>query len=247
MYYTHRLKLSLLLLLFSSYTQPAQIINWLHDDVATFVKGSYKNFAAVGTCFAVSRYVAYDMSKELHNVQKSALLEHINFLEIGAGTGSLSEVFEQQLENLVKQNVIKSYALVLVELEPIYIETLQKRFGSNPNVKIVCQDIAEWETDNQFDFIVSTLPWNSKFFTNDSVNQIQSKINEILTKHGVYSFVEYSLFGKLSRLIRSNNQIENFALKRQVVENMVEEQGYKHKLIWRNIPVPIHVYYLHKK
>ncbi len=69
----------------------------------------------------------------------------------------------------------------------------------------------------------------------------------MLADHGVYSFVEYSLFGKLSRFTRSSNQTENFGLKRKVVESMVEEQGYKHKIVWRNMPVPIHVYYLNKK
>ena len=228
-------------LLFST-IQPNQLTEWFHNDVATFVKGSYNNFAAVGTCFAVSTYVARDMFKELKKKLEEKPQEHVNFLEIGAGTGPLSAVFEKELEQMVARGDIKSYSLILIELEPIFVETLKNRFDNNPNIEIVCQDFAEWQTPNKYDFIVSTLPWNSKFFSADAVNSMQQRINELLDNKGIYTFVEYTLFGKLSRLLRGQSQKD----KRFIVEDMIHRQGYNHKIVWRNVP-PIHVYSLHKE
>lgn len=225
---------------------PNQLTDWFRNDVLTFAQGSRNNFAAVGTCFAVSTYVARDMMKELKRKLSSNPQDHVNFLEIGAGTGPLSAVFEKDLEEMVASGNIKSYSLILIELEPLYVETLEKRFGENKSIEIVCKDFSEWATEDSYDYIVSTLPWNSKFFSSDTVNSIQTRINDLLTDNGTYTFVQYTLFGKLSRFLRGHSQEEKFDEKRYFVEEMVRQQGYDHKIVWRNIP-PIHVYYLNKQ
>ena len=89
-----------------------------------------------------SGYFDYDdLSKTLYNL----LGDKRKVLDIGVGTGLLTE----------KMISLANYDLVGIDFSSGMLEIAKQRLA-NSDVKLICQDITEYETEDKFEAIVST-------------------------------------------------------------------------------------------
>ncbi|NEQ77715.1 MAG: class I SAM-dependent methyltransferase [Okeania sp. SIO2C9] len=89
-----------------------------------------------------SGYFDYDfLSKTLHNL----LGARRKVLDIGVGTGLLTE----------KMLSLANYNIVGVDFSPRMLEIAKKRLAIS-DVRLICQDIIKFETEEKFEAIVST-------------------------------------------------------------------------------------------
>ncbi|NET43212.1 bifunctional 2-polyprenyl-6-hydroxyphenol methylase/3-demethylubiquinol 3-O-methyltransferase UbiG [Okeania sp. SIO2B3] len=89
-----------------------------------------------------SGYFDYDsLSNTLYNL----LGTRRKVLDIGVGTGLLSE----------KMLALANYNIVGVDFSPRMLEIAKKRLA-NSDVRLICEDITQFETEEKFEAIVST-------------------------------------------------------------------------------------------
>ncbi|NES78327.1 MULTISPECIES: bifunctional 2-polyprenyl-6-hydroxyphenol methylase/3-demethylubiquinol 3-O-methyltransferase UbiG [Okeania] len=89
-----------------------------------------------------SGYFNYD---SLSNILYNLLGARRKVLDIGVGTGLLTE----------KMLYLANYNIVGVDFSPRMLEIAKNRLA-NLNVRLICQDITEFETEEKFEAIVST-------------------------------------------------------------------------------------------
>ena len=76
--------------------------------------------------------------------------EHLNIIEIGPGDGRLTE---QIL-------IYKPKELKIIEIDPDLIPTLKTKFSKNQKIKIINENILNYQFIEKVDLIISNLPYN---------------------------------------------------------------------------------------
>ena len=76
--------------------------------------------------------------------------EHLNIIEIGPGDGRLTE---QIL-------IYKPKELKIIEIDPDLIPTLKTKFSKNRKIKIINENILNYQFIEKVDLIISNLPYN---------------------------------------------------------------------------------------
>ena len=76
--------------------------------------------------------------------------EHLNIIEIGPGDGRLTE---QIL-------IYKPKELKIIEIDPDLIPTLETKFNKNQKIKIINENILDYQLIKEVDLIISNLPYN---------------------------------------------------------------------------------------
>lgn len=137
-----------------------------------------KNPRAVGAAAPLSQGVIDQIVKHL---KKRIRLSAVRVLEVGAGIGNVTKSITKLL--------LPQDQLDIVEINPEYCRFLKERFAHQGNVAIHCLSVIEWKPEQPYDFIISTLPFNS--FEPSFVECIFHHYENILKPNGVLSYVEY--------------------------------------------------------
>lgn len=169
-------------LLLCSVTLYSSITDFFHD-TAVFTKEIIRNQREVGALFSCSSFTA----KELTNSLPKELADHTDtyyILEIGAGTGAVTHIIADILKNTSTH-----YIFDVVEINETMCKHLRLKFYDQPQVRIHCCSILDWNPHYTYNYIVSTLPHNSLPPT--LVQGVVDQYQKLMSPNGTLSYIEY--------------------------------------------------------
>lgn len=154
-------------------------------------------------------------------------------IEVGAGSGALTNKI------IAKMNEFDH--LDLVEIEPLLCETLQEKFGHLKNVSIRCMDFLEWHPNYEYDYIVSTLPFNS--FPAGLVQKLTDHLIAVAKNGANLGFVEFKWLSSLRMIAMNQQEKEELQKTRNVVNNFYTKYKLYDTDVYMNFP-PIVIYHM---
>ncbi len=202
---------------------------WSQQTRLAWIKGVFRNPAKVGAIAPCSSYVADELTRYIMHEDRKPL----RILEVGAGTGPITK------EIIKKMN--EDDHLDCIELDAVYCDQLEEKFGEHENVHIHCMSIIDFAPTEKYDVIVSTLPFNS--LPPKLVQQVVDQYNEIIKPGGYITYIEYVVLGNVKRLVLSKEKKAAWDVKQQTLKEWFGRYGVERKIVWRNLP-PSYVYYL---
>lgn len=216
---------------------------WI-DDTIGFMRGGMRNFAAVGTVFPLSRYMAAAMIDKIAQTDIVRTSGQIKIVEMGAGNGALTEYFVAWIDQQM-HDTGKEYQLDLVELDQDFCEILKQKFKAYPWISVYCCDAGTYKNEQPYDIVVSTLPFNSHFFVSDDVENILTNFESLLKKRGIFMYVEYAACGSINKnFVLSKEQQQIYLDKQAILAGFKKKHKAKSTIIFRNIP-PTYLYSMH--
>ena len=202
-------------------------MNFLEEQLF-FLKTLKNKMRTVGALLPTSQAAARVMVSECarHSGPKRVL-------EVGAGTGAITR-------EIVK-HIGPNDALVCVELEPEFVDYLQRRFQTEPEFERVrgrtqikhmsVLDVPADESAEKFDFIISAIPFNN--CAPEFVRAVFAHYQKLLTPRGVLSYIEY-IGGRYARLTLAHSaQIQGV---HDVVAHEMGAYKFRQDTVWRNLP-----------
>jgi phospholipid N-methyltransferase len=199
------------------------------DGVGTFVKGVFNNPKEVGAFTPCSRYVAREVAKHVN----PKIRNRLRVLEIGAGTGVLTEKI---IENLIGHD----FVFDIIEINPDFCKKLYKRFGGYKGVSINAVDILQWHPEEEYDVIVSALPFNN--FSEQFVKDVLYKYEEMIASGGHISYVELAMPKRMRSMFAGDHNGE-YARKKKFIADFKDAHFDEEILVLKNVP-PLYVYHL---
>lgn len=215
---------------------PFTIFSSKFNDLKIFFHQAYNNFQTVGAFAPISRNTAQAINNFINKKIQKEGKTNIRLLEVGAGTGSLSEHFFNFLNNI---NI--DYNLDLVEINAKFCKLLSKKFKKYPQINIHCNDIILYNPSDKYDVIISTLPFNNSFFSPTNIQQILNKYEEIIKEDGLIIYVEYILIGKINRFFLNKDKKEAYDLKHEILDQFKKKHITIKYTIFTNLP-PLYIY-----
>ena len=185
----------------------------------------------IGAIAPFSKKTAKSIFKSLLPEINSKNGQKLMFLEVGPGSGGLSEYFVKKLDKL---NI--NYQLDLVELNEELYKVLVQKFANNPQVNVYCSDIIDWETSNKYNVIVSTLPFNCTFFTNKIVSNIINKYEQLSAQNCCIVCAEYALVGNIYKLFLSEQDKIEYEKKHNTLDKFKNRNETKKEIVLANLP-----------
>jgi phospholipid N-methyltransferase len=195
-----------------------------------FIKHFLRNPIKVGAIAQLNDQVAISLVKY---IKQSDSQKPIKILEVGAGYGNISEHVLQ----LVKADDIVD----IVEVDEKCCQHLNTQFGKRKNVHIHCCSIQNWKPDYEYDFIISTLPFNSypASFVENVINRYQDLSND----RTICSYVEYSGIGKIRESFAQGPKKSMIKARQKLLSEFKDKYLIDRNCILNNIP-PCNVYHL---
>lgn len=187
----------------------------LSSDAAIFLKKFLQNPGEIGSVLPSSAHLAEAMTEQLRQLPP----RNRSILEVGAGTGAITEHLVQELT--------KNDTLDIIELAPEFCEILNKKYSNHPNVHIHCCSVLEWSPENPYDAIISSLPINA--LDHSLVAEILAKFLEIGKPGCTISYYEYAALPALKNLFTKENS-------REALLQFIESHEETSSIIWANLP-----------
>lgn len=206
------------------------------NDAKLFIKSAFKNPCVVGAVLPSSHGVGEELMRYVLHYQKENPSKPLSILEVGAGTGPMSEVIISHLREFDHVD--------LVEISPEFCQILHEKFDKYPNVSIHCLSILDWRPVERYDFIISTLPFNS--FAYNLMDSIINHLNRLIKPGGIISYVAYKGIAEIKKhFLWGEKKIEHVKKIRRLEQWRVHRLISK-KTILQNVP-PINIYHLQFK
>jgi len=205
-------------------------------DVCYFIKESYNNIGTTGAIMPMSNTTANIILNNIIQDIKNNNLNHVKLLEVGSGTGNIAQIIISALE---KANI--NFNIDLVEINPEFINLLNKKFKDNKKVKIINKNIINWDCEDKYNYIVSTLPFNSIDFSANSVRKILEKFQNISDHKGKIFWVEYAILGDIIKTFSKKAYKKSYIKKHKIIDEFKNINHTKREFILLNIP-PVYVY-----
>jgi len=181
-----------------------------------------------------SKFLAQEaISKLLDEMKKGRPLR---ILEIGSGTGIVTrEILSKMTENDV---------LDCVELERPLCDILERKFVSDPRVKIHCCSILDFTTEQPYDVIISTIPYN--LLPLELVKQMWEHTFNLAVENAPISYVALMGGSTLINLKTFGDQNKKFKEHQLFLKKMFDVCGLGVARVVASWP-PITVTHLQKK
>lgn len=199
----------------------------------TFFKGVIKNPLQVGAFSPCSTFVADAITKHIANSTPEKI---VRVLEVGAGSG----VFTTKIEDVLnKKN--KPYQVDVIEIDPEYVDLLQKRFASNEQIAVYNHNIVDWKPEYTYDYIISALP-----FTNMKIEDIEAILGSykgMIADGGIVSYIEHMWLPQIKELFLSADKKEAYQKKRSLIGTFKNAFVFESVPVWANI-TPVYVHHL---
>jgi len=195
-----------------------------------FLKHFFRNPEAVGAVTALNSNVAQQLIKHFKKRSKEA---PCCILEVGAGTGSITESIFSELSPHDYFDII--------EIDSACCSLLKRKFGSNPNVEVICKSILDLKPPHKYDFIISTLPFNSLSpqFVEDTLNHFQN-----ISENGcVVTYVEYMGLGRISLLFSKKGKKNQIRQRRQTLRAYKKKHLFDKNSVLKSF-LPCNVYHM---
>ncbi len=119
-------------------------------------------------------------------------------LEVGAGTGPVTEVI---IEHLAVED-----HLDVLEIDPVLCDLLQEKFKEYHQVHIHCTPVERWQPAYHYDVIISTVPLSN--LTLDEVDLILNQFKRLAKSRGVLSYIEYIGGAEIKMLVGQKKELQ---------------------------------------
>lgn len=203
------------------------------QDVRTFIKSAIKDPHVVGAIMPSSAGVGEELTRFMVKSQRENPSKPLRLLEVGAGTGPMTEVIIAHMRSVDHLDV--------VEISPDFCAILHRKFDKYPNVSIHCVSILDWKPAYSYDFIMSTLPFNS--FKYDLMNDIINHMNVLIADKGIISYIAYTGMAQLRGTFLFGQKKAEHRMKMKRIEQWRSQYEIAKKTIFKNIP-PANIYHL---
>lgn len=202
-------------------------------DAKLFIKNAFKDPSVVGAVRPSSKSVGEELMRYVLKSQQENPGKPLRILEVGAGTGPVSEV--------IISHARACDHVDLIEIFPDFCKVLHEKFDTYQNVSIQCLSILDWQPAEPYDFIISTLPFNS--FEYDLMNGIVNHFELLIKSGGVISYVAYvGISGLIAHFAWGHKKTEQVK-KIKRIKQWQESHLKSKKTILKNVP-PINIYHL---
>lgn len=202
-------------------------------EIQSFLKAFFNDPSTVGAIFPSSSLVGNELVKYM--VQTIA--EHpdrpLRILEVGSGTGCMTQVIADNLRDIDH--------LDAVEISEQMCIGLHNKFDKFGNVAVHCISILDWNPKYQYDFIISTLPFNSLDFK--LTITIIDHLTQLIKTNGVLSYVAYTGIAQIKEVFLWGKNKKKHQLKMKKLHELRNQFEIDAQTILRNIP-PINIYHL---
>ncbi len=195
----------------------------------TFLKEAIKNPDKVGTLSPCSQYVAIEIASSIRTQTNKPL----SILEIGAGTGALTQAIIKKLQS--------GDCFDIVELLPEYYAILRQKFGNHHNVTIKRCSILDWLPEYTYDCIICSLPFNT--FKPELIQAMLAHFKKLIKPGGMFSYVELMWLPHIKKFFLPQPQRERFEKTLALMAKFRKDYGTKTVPIYWNI-TPIYVHHL---
>lgn len=202
-------------------------------DVKTFFNGFVKDPKTVGAVLPCTSRVGEELVRYIRLQQRINPSASLRILEVGAGTGSMTEVIVKYLRT--------GDHLDLVEISPEYSKVLDDKFSCLKNVSIYNQSILDFKPAHQYDIIISTLPFMSLDFA--LIEGVIVRFKELILSGGFVSFVGYAGIPELKRSVLWGQKKREHAKKLNLLNEFKDHYQIDKRTILGNFP-PINIYHL---
>jgi len=201
----------------------------MFKEVRAFAGAIVRDHKTMGTFVPSSSYVAKEMA---HKISYNKA-EPIHVLEVGGGSGSITEQIVSKLRD--------SDSLDVVELDRELFEVLKRKFSKYKNVTIHCSSILDWQTDVHYDFIVSSLPFNS--FEPLFVNKVMKRYLDLIKKDGVVSYLEYMALAYIKKFFLGSQKQKDFMALHNLLAGFRKLYKTETRNVYFNVP-PAYVHHI---
>lgn len=199
----------------------------------TFFKGIIRNPVQVGAVSPASVFVAQEITRFIAHEPSEKPLK---ILEVGGGSG----VFTTYLEKVLRGRV-GEYQVDVIEIDPEYCEILRKRFSTNNHFVIHCINILDFNPDYKYDYIVSSLPFNT--FEQPFIEQVLDRYKAMIIPEGILSYVEHMWFPAITEFFKQGSDKKQFSSKRKMLTNFKDRYLHETGKVYCNI-TPLYVFHL---
>jgi len=189
-----------------------------------------KSPKTVGAAAPLSQGVINQIVKHL---KKRIRLSAVRILEVGAGIGNVTHSITKLL--------LPQDQLDIVEINPEYCQFLDQRFGKNTNVSIHCVSVIDWVPIQPYDFIISTLPFNS--FDPLFVERIFAHYTKLLKPNGVLSYVEYMGLQDINLAFSKGKKRKIIHQRKHLLQDLQRRCLIEKKQIFSNF-LPCNIYHM---
>lgn len=195
-----------------------------------FLKHFFRNPNKVGAVTALNDAVIEEITKHI----KQAIRENpIKILEVGAGYGNISKY-------LIKL-ITKDDRLDIIEIDSNCCEYLNKKFSNLPMVNIHCGSIQQWDPSYSYDYIISTIPFNS--YPTEFVKSVLDRYEKLSKKGTICSYVEYAGLQKIRKSFAQDEAKAELNSRQELLDAFQKKYLFDKECVLSNIP-PCNVYHL---
>jgi phospholipid N-methyltransferase len=195
-----------------------------------FLESAARDFKRTGAIAPSSRALAQAMTSELVRHYRGG----IGVLEVGAGTGNITEEIARCLSS--------EDCLDVCEIDRKLASIIRHRLKHDrafravqASVRVINKPVEKFSRERRYDFIVSCLPFTN--FEPVAVREVFELYRSLLKPGGICSFYEYLLVRKAARLMTGNHASrERFAGVAKVVREYIGGYGYRRQVVLLNLP-----------
>lgn len=198
------------------------------SDHFVFLTQMRKQSMTTGSVAPSGRFLASALTAPL-----KASREPVRILEVGPGTGAVT----RKIVSLLKPGD----RLDLVELNETFADFLKKRFEDVPEYRRVADQsevhvcpLQEFQTDTQYDFIISGLPLNN--FSPDLVEEIFELYLKLLAPNGVLSYFEYMYVRKIRVMMARKKEENRITVLDNILNSYLSKHRFRRKSVFANFP-----------
>ncbi len=193
-----------------------------------FYKNVWKHITTTGSIAPSSRYLARAISRCVETKD-----EPLSILEVGPGTGPFTRVLVQKMK--------EDDHLDLCELNDEFVSYLSACLESDPilsshkdQISIHHQSILDFKNTDQYDYIISGLPFNN--FPPQLVSGILEHYTKILKPGGKLSFFEYAFIRPFKApFLMGNERIRVHEIDR-LLRNYLSQYELETIFVLMNVP-----------
>ena len=197
---------------------------------STFVRQSLKNLTRTGSALPTSGSAA----RTITTLVGPTSSQPRRILEVGAGTGAITQFLAKLLG--------PGDQLIVCEIDPVYLDLLQRRFGHQPQVTVAATSVFELSVAHPFDQVVSTLPFGSL-----SAQQVKATFDfyrGLLTQKGTLIFAEFAFVRHLRcHLYRLSQRRQDFRRASAELDRHIQAYAISKRRVWTNLP-PLEIHQL---
>jgi len=204
-------------------------------ELIAFLKEGITKFHDTGSLCSTTRYAGEALSTPLKLPRKP-----MKILEVGAGTGSVT--------NVILDMLIEGDHFVTCEINQKFLPLLESRVKAHSSyqyqdrtISVFAGPIQDLTEENNFDVIICALPFLN--FSVQLTQEIFLKLARLSTSETVMTYYQYIALHLLGKLISLRERRDRLRELERFFE-IVHQQCFKSRMrIWRNV-LPINIYTL---